>query len=290
MINHPIEPAGDPPGLFRAAALRLLDDAQAQLDPADPAKSAHEVRKRIKETRTILRLLRSGPGDGTRDLHDQLRSIAHELAPLRESAALRDSADTLCKLAAELDDAQPIVDKLAEHLTSSPDSPVFTDLQARLAAAASDLLAMQLPTRKQVRRQAVRLYAKGRKLMHKAATSRSLRPRGHDDAEQWHDWRKRAKDLRYLLELLRDRSPTFAGGLAAAAKSLTDALGDEHDLAELEHEILALGRDDTEPLRQLVDRQRIQHRRLARHLGRQLYLDSPKAAKTRFKLMMSQHP
>ena len=57
--------------------------------------------------------------------------------------------------------------------------------------------------------------------------------RDSGDAELWHDWRKRAKDLRYALELLRESAPAILGGMIDAAGTLGDDLGDDHDLAVL---------------------------------------------------------
>src|SRR5262249_37000089 len=53
-------------------------------------------------------------------------------------------------------------------------------------------------------------------------------------AEKLHECRKRVKDLRYHLGLLRPARPRPLGRLADLAHRLTDALGEDHDLLVLE--------------------------------------------------------
>ena len=82
-----------------------------------------------------------------------------------------------------------------------------------------------------------RAYRRGRKAM------RAIEAAPCD--ERFHEWRKRAKDHRYHLELLRDLWPAQVKARRAEVRALGDLLGDEHDLsvlrATLEAEALRFG-------------------------------------------------
>jgi CHAD domain-containing protein len=60
--------------------------------------------------------------------------------------------------------------------------------------------------------------------------------------EGFHEWRKRAKDLRYQVELLGPAWPDVMKDMERELHHLTDRLGDDHDLADLR---LVLARSHT---------------------------------------------
>src|SRR5262249_49432691 len=69
------------------------------------------------------------------------------------------------------------------------------------------------------------IYRQGRKSETRAYSSRT--------DEDFHEWRKRSKDLRYGAELLEPLWPETMKDIEQALHDLTDRLGDDHDLAEL---------------------------------------------------------
>jgi CHAD domain-containing protein len=93
--------------------------------------------------------------------------------------------------------------------------------------------------------------------------------------EALHKWRKRAKDLRYELELLQTIWPEMIKPLAEQAHHLTDLLGEDHDLAVLR--LLAQDESDggssidSELLFALIDERRSALQREASELGKKLY-------------------
>jgi hypothetical protein len=99
-----------------------------------------------------------------------------------------------------------------------------------------------------------------------------------------HAWRKRAKDLWYHQRLLAPAWPDVLGAQAEAAHTLTELLGDDHDLAVLATCLSG----NTPPLPPVVDADRaallalVEHRShelraAATHLGHRIYAESPKA-------------
>ena len=70
-----------------------------------------------------------------------------------------------------------------------------------------------------------RIYRRGRADWRAAAANPS--------AARLHEWRKRSKDVRYVLELLECVWPKVMHAFAGSVDALTDRLGEDHDLALL---------------------------------------------------------
>jgi CHAD domain-containing protein len=91
----------------------------------------------------------------------------------------------------------------------------------------------------------------------------------------FHEWRKRAKDLRYELELLKRGWPRTIEPLAEQAHTLTHLLGDDHDLAVLTEVAREQIGDETsvetQLLFELIDERRKTLQREAFLMGRKLY-------------------
>jgi CHAD domain-containing protein len=58
-------------------------------------------------------------------------------------------------------------------------------------------------------------------------------------SENFHEWRKRVKDLSYHLQMLNPIWPEQICAAASELKELSDYLGDDHDLVLLEQAIAA---------------------------------------------------
>src|SRR5262249_44117590 len=119
-----------------------------------------------------------------------------------------------------------------------------------------------------------RIYRKGRKDEAKAYDTR--------DDDDIHEWRKRAKDLRYDVDLLEKVWPGTMKDVGKTLHDLTDRLGDDHDLAELRRVLsdssrLTAGARHVPRAIELIDRRRRRLQRDARVLGDRIYSEKPKA-------------
>lgn len=102
----------------------------------------------------------------------------------------------------------------------------------------------------------------------------------------FHEWRKRAKYLRFHMESLHLLWPEVIGGIAEALDTLGETLGDEHDLAELGHTIMAqpsLVPDDRGRRILLVEiaRRRLDLQSVAFRIGETVFHEKPGAFMTR---------
>jgi CHAD domain-containing protein len=121
-----------------------------------------------------------------------------------------------------------------------------------------------------------RAYRRGRK----AFASADADP----TTENLHEWRKRVKDLWYHQRLLKPAWPAVLGAQADEAHTLSDLLGDDHDLAVLADRL----RDDpptedTEEVLELLERRRAELLAQVRALGRRVYAEKPKQFARRLK-------
>jgi CHAD domain-containing protein len=96
--------------------------------------------------------------------------------------------------------------------------------------------------------------------------------------EAFHEWRKRAKDLRYHVQLLGPAWSKPLEDLEKELHDLTDRLGDDHDLADL-RQTLRRPRRQTGHVGRVIDR--IGHRRSelqadASPLGARIYAEKPR--------------
>ena len=203
-------------------------DALVDLEP-----TVHAVRKRCKETRALARLLRVSHPDEFRSFNDLARDASAQLSELRDSHALLATLRTLAgtDLAARSPGFAEVEQALSVAAEHSNDGVRSAD--PRLLRA-SDLL---IEARVQVdhwkidkgfatlAEGAARNYRQGRNAL------RAARRKPTD--EHLHEWRKRSKQLWYHTRFFRSLAPSVLRPSIEQLDALSDALGDDHDLAVL---------------------------------------------------------
>jgi len=269
-------------GLTRVAAdraekalERLRESSAGETETAD---AVHGARKDMKKLRTVLRLLRDELGAKRyKKENARFRDAARALSETRDAEVRLETLDAL----AEHDDALPaeaveswrkILDRDREAATNAArDEPAVAEAIALLEAGLESIHGSELEgdSWKLVDDALIRTYRRGRRAMKAAA-----KHRGEAD---FHEWRKRAKDLWYELRLL---SATWPGPLEATAEEahkLTELLGDHHDLAVLREDLRArnLGEAETAALEAAIGRRQEELATSAFPLGRRLYAERP---------------
>jgi CHAD domain-containing protein len=259
-----------------------LEGAIAQLEDragTDLGEAVHDARKRLKKTRSALRLVRYDVGNGRRRRENsRLREAGKRLSGVRDAQVLLETLESLegdvpararGRLAAPLEaQRRRLVEEARE------DGGATEEVARELAAVRKRIRSWPLSDEsfESARTGLLRIHRRGREAMAAALEQ------GTDEA--WHDWRKRVKDLWYVLRILEPVSPTQLGGIVKDADELSDLLGDHNDLAVLlsavEEHAEDLGAANADRLRAAIIGRRDRLRRAAVPIAKRLYTERPK--------------
>lgn len=255
----------------RRAAREQVDRALAEIadDALGEEKTVHQVRKRCKKLRGLLRLVADDLGKHYKMENHWYRDTARLLSGLRDA---HQSANTLAQLGAE----QPAdVGTGAGDRAGAPDArDALAQCDARLREgreridqwplAGESFDALQ-PGFKHT-------YAQGRKRL------RAARKSGEADA--LHDWRKAVKYHGHHLKLMRPSWPVPLSAHYREVSRLGDFLGEEHDLSVLALRLEAARANGEEEAEQLLERLARRQRKLRRRafrLGEHVFAEKPKS-------------
>jgi CYTH domain-containing protein/CHAD domain-containing protein len=276
------EPLGE--GMRRIAAgraekalERLRESAAGE---AATAQAVHGARKDMKKLRTLLRLLRDElPKKVYAAEKERYREAARKLSGSRDAEVKLETLDALAEEVESLPEKavgmwRQILDSDREAATDTVQSQeAMAEAVELIEAGCGEIGGWQLgeDPGEEVVSALARVYRRGRQALRAAEANPG-------DDENFHEWRKRAKDLRYGLELL---SCAWSGPLEATAEEadrLTDLLGDHHDLAVLREDLRQrrLGEEETRSLEAAIEARQEELATEAFSLGRRLYAERPK--------------
>jgi CHAD domain-containing protein len=223
----------------RRIACEQLDRALGEIDDPELAldETVHQLRKRCKKLRGLLRLVRpalKGYGKENKDFRD----TARRLSPLRDADALIEAYDALMARLEGTADRRafgPVRARLTREARAARQDggtdAALGAVRAALVAARSRAAGWTLGAdgADAVAGGLGKTYRRARKAMQAAWASPA--------DEAMHDWRKRLKYHWYHLRLLEEVNPEMMRPRAEAADALGELLGDHHDLAVLEARI-----------------------------------------------------
>ncbi|MFB6167677.1 MAG: CHAD domain-containing protein [Haloferacaceae archaeon] len=247
----------------------------------DPHETVHEVRKRCKEVRAALRLVRTVlPTYSTENAH--YRDAARRVSEIRDAQALVETFDEHVAPAVEARDAMD-EDALAEVRATLLDRrdrlAAEQDLDGRLAAVRADLVAGRdrvddLP----VATEGFDAVAGGLRKSYRRARNRMAEAYEDPGTERFHEWRKRVKYHRYHCRLLRSAWVGPMKARRAELKTLSDLIGDEHDLAvfvETMADETLFDESTRAALERAITGRRADLRRDGRPVGERLFAEEP---------------
>lgn len=216
-----------------------LEKARIQLDETfiqQPAEAIHDARKRLKKSRSLLRLVRKSLGKGTyKQEKNCLRDIGRELAIARSGEAYQETLEQLLNQYDHMLDATAFADLQASLVAFHnrqlrafiDEAEPLVSVVFALKDSRTRLQDLQLAETgwEALRKNLKRNYRQGRERFAGAYEA------GSDRA--FHEWRKRVKDLWYDLRLLKVIWPEVMTAFEAEVHQLSKYLGDDHDIAEL---------------------------------------------------------
>ncbi|HWK34099.1 MAG TPA: CHAD domain-containing protein [Hyphomicrobium sp.] len=259
----------------RRISVEQIDRAQDVLrGSCGEALAVHETRKSLKRLRALLRLIRPAIGEETfKAENHELRDIGLSLAGARDRYVL---GETLNKLLSDSNLSPKSAEALRKRL-GPPDghgTPLAMDAaHERLAAARERLgtLPIEGSDFDVVGRGLERSYRRARR-----AFADAYRAPGD---EAFHEWRKGAQAHWRQMLLLSRAWPDYLGARAAEARTLSQILGDDHDLALLAEFARSQAEAVSEPAEQVqaaARNRQAELRQMARPRGERLFAASPK--------------
>jgi CHAD domain-containing protein len=248
-------------------AREQLTDSAAPID-----KRVHDARKRFKETRALIRMLRDPLGAQFAVENAWFRDIGRELAAVRDADAVIEALRTL---------------KLPRHIRARARRALSArrhshpaELESHIAAVLDQLVVAQArigmwpalgDSFDTIADGLLRTYRNGRRAMDNSGMPDEL-----------HEWRKRVKEHWYHAQLLRNVWPTMMKAWASVLEDLSHALGDHHDLFVLRQIVAHAPAEFGRPrsvltlLNAIESRQR-QLEEEAREIGRLIFAERPGA-------------
>ncbi len=268
-------------GVSRVAG-EQVDKIEALLSKKEALREAeriHKARKAVKKVRALLRVVRVGLG--TRSYQDEnrrYRAIARQASPWRDAKTLSEAVKKLQKRYDEsvyagcFNSATRYLQERQRHALGEGEQ---TRRQMLVLAKRAKTRISQWPLDKlkwsDLLAGLKRTYKRNRRALARVQTTPTN--------AHLHEWRKRAKDLRYQLRLLRNAGPEVIKDWAGGLKTLTHYLGDDHDFAMLADVLQekSVPEQTREIITSLIRTRRTQLQRVALDLGCRLYVERPRA-------------
>lgn len=280
------------PDGVRRIAVEQIDGALASLADreADRHVVVHNLRKRCKKIRGLLRLVRPQCEETYQFENAQFRDAARKLSGLRDAESVCESLEALIERfrtqlqPAEFDSTRQALGDRKREIAHT-----FFDLDDRLAEFRSSLETsrVRIPSWPFVEK-GFSAVAAGLKKTY--GRGRDSMPTVGDDpaVEDFHEWRKRVKYHWYHVRLLRNAWKPMLNVQADELKQLSDHLGDLHDLANLRDTLLSdpnrYGtQKDLQTLLGLIECRNAELAERACRLGARVFAEKPKSLVRRFK-------
>lgn len=274
----------------RRIGLEQIARAHGEMDDRklDRHETIHQLRKRMKKLRALLRLVRGGALDESSfaEENTRYRDAAREISEFRDARVLVETYDALLEKWGENIDRRAF-GQVRRALTRRPEHQAANmadlgQIESALTAGRDRLEALEF---KQDGFEALepglsKTYRRARKAMKKV--------RKKPKVEHMHTWRKRVKNHRHHMRLLHHIWPGPLKARAEELKALSDLLGEDHDLADFSETLIREGMPgatgQTAPmLLVMVEDRRTELQAAAIELGQRIFAEKTPAHTARLR-------
>jgi len=266
----------------RRLAQKQICKALQHLEHCEKLEAVHEVRKDTKQLRALLRLVRTAMRCSVyRRSSRLLRKAAAQLALARDSHV---KVNALTGLVSHFKhELAPRSFGEIKRILAADCAKQQAALSHRHAARKASKLFKALsrdPACLLIERSGWPAIAPGIKRSYRDGRRGCVLAQKSGKPEDFHEWRKRAKDLYYQVGLLRPIWPEQVAAAEAELKHLSDCLGDDHDLFLLTERrtIKRFAKkvpEEAEALKAFADRRQRELRNEAFALGSRFYEEEP---------------
>ncbi|MDX2263623.1 MAG: CHAD domain-containing protein [Hyphomicrobiales bacterium] len=280
---------------LRRAGVKQLREALKCLQEDFSPPKIHQARKAFKRFRSLLILARPGmAGSAYRAFDHGVRDVARRFAGARDGAAMAQAANQI-EAAAVLPAVKSVARAVGAALrageAAEPKPIEAREALAQLQRLHADFLSVpiKLDGFPDVAAAAAAAYRDGRRRTDAVGGDMAA------DDEAVHDWRKSVQRHWRHMQLLSPAWPGLLSEHATLARSLSQHLGDDHDLSVLSGFVTARGaaygpkRDVAEFLRYCAEA-KSSLRAIAHAEARRLFADPPKCFERRLRVYWDTAP
>jgi len=280
---------------MRRIATEQTDKAIAELvDPElTPHKTVHQLRKRCKKIRGLVRLVRPALGDQYQIENKSYRDIARKVSSVRDKQVLLETwksfqADgdmTIIFVEPEyFGEVAAVLEQMRDHTAKQcnlDESLCELELLFRQARSRIENWSFSEDAFRSIYGGLKQTYDRGYRDIYKILDT------PHPANEQLHEWRKRTKYHWYHLRLLRPLWKKMLNVHIRELSVLSELLGYDHDLAVFRQTVIErpglFGEPaKLEPLLSQLQNRRQQIQRRALSLGMRIYAEMPNNLADRF--------
>lgn len=271
-------------GIQRIAREQLKKaEREIQNEEMDRHETVHQVRKRFKKLRGLIRLVRPAFEKTYQRENAAYREIGRDLSAVRDAQSMIEAFDRLVEKqeSAEETPFGGIRGHLLERRKQIAGEQ--TDVTEALASIAEEIECAKERSKdwelKDKGFEAIaagfeKTYARGQAALEEAAAKKA-------NVEDFHEWRKRVKYHWYHCRLLENVWKPLMKARRDQAKILSDLLGDDHDLSLLDRLMTEQEQEfpsalEVTEFRELIQSSQKTIRYRAILLGRRIYADRPK--------------
>jgi CHAD domain-containing protein len=263
--------------------LEQVDKALENLKPTARNKdeAIHDARVCVKKIRAVLRMIRDSLGEKSFEEEDvNYRDVARLLSKVRDSTAMLE-----------------IIDKLTDHFSDQLSRGAFenvgTELRRSKSAQRKGVKLAMYEAARSLRKARGRIkgwpklaanesLAQGLKRTYKRGKKNFKIATDVQSVETFHEWRKYVKHLLYQTRVLTPLWERVMKSLTVEIDALGELLSEHHDLAILRERVTELlgdseNRVEIETLVALIDQRSNELEIAARHLGKRIYAETPRA-------------
>ena len=259
--------------------------ALESLQRRNRVKAVHNVRREIKKLRAIFRLMRGEIGKGAyRRSTNPLRAVAGRLTPVRDAHIRLHALETLTTHFKNRLPARPFpeIKRALRRNCRKVERTYFKNnsigkLKKILRKAGRQAGGLK------IKRDGWGAIAPGLEESHRRGRTAFATVMAAPSPENFHDWRKRVKELWHQVRLLCPMRPKVLGAAADELERLGELLGDDHDLfllkeflaGKFKNKKVAAGLDE------LIRARQQELRPAALELGARCYLEKPEVFRLR---------
>ncbi|QDV18301.1 CHAD domain protein [Gimesia panareensis] len=257
---------------------------ELQNSESDRHEAIHEVRKRFKKLRGLIRIVRPGLGNQYSQINVWYRDAGRRLSRVRDAESMLES---LAKLKVRFDDpAYAELFAAFEKCFQARKQQLveeWIDLEQELQTLCEELQTAQKQIENwKIKGNPDKILREGLQQNYRRGAEALTTLHEQPSDELFHECRKRSKYYLYHMRLLKDVWEPILSAQLSVLDPLNDYLGDDHDLAvmtcQLTSEPERFGAaSDIDQFLTLIARQREELQSAALSLADRIYAEKPKA-------------